>query len=312
MASFLGRRETGKWDGGYHKSRKHKTSHDFTNYSNYTANSKSRYFHINSNSYGSGAYNGPLLEVDVENYYYAFGASVYTTTLSYNNRTGSGHMGIRQYDADGNTAYYYMCGDYGATTLTRAASPGDTTIYIANGSGWYEGTSTGNCYAVFFPATDPKYSTPYYYSRRTQRYVNDGNAVTDIGGGEWSVTLTGGLPNWGYALPVGTPVGNGRGNNANWYIITGNTNYDNLNKWRTFISQPRKGYRYDGAAGGGGGFINGIKYVRFLHLRNYAYRLETAGNSARYYITNVFAIRRPNGTSLPTSLFQRGLPGPFY
>lgn len=312
MAGFTGRRETGQWNGGWSKSRKYRTGHLFTNYSNHTPDTSRRYFTVGSGSYGSGAYNCPLLEVDVQNYYYTFGASVYTHTLSYNNRTGSGHMGIRQYDADGNTAYYYMCGDYGKTTLTRAASPGDTTIYIASGSGWYEGTSAGNCYATFFPATDPKYSTPYYYSRRTQRYVNDGNAVTDIGGGEWSVTLTGGLPNWGHALPVGTPVGNGRGSNANWYIVTGNTNFNNLNKWRTFRSTARKGYRYDGAAGGGGGFINGIKYVRFLHLRNYTYRSEQAGAAAQYYITNIMAIRRPDGVQPSVELFQRGLPGPFY
>ena len=308
MSATSGRYETGRFKGGYVLSRKYKTGHAFTDYSDTLGpNNKKRYFNVSNNVYGSGAYSGPLLEVDVENYWYTFAASTYTYQLSYNNRTASGHMGLRQYDAQGYTAYYYMCGGYGNTTLSRAASAGDTTIYITNGSGWYDGTTAGNCYATFYPAADSLYSTPYFYSRRSVRYANTGTAVTDIGGGEWSVTLSSGLPNWGYSLPAGTPISNGRGNNANWYIITGNTNHNNLNTWRTFRSSPYTKYRFNG-----GSFINGITHVRFLHLRNYTYRIETAGAAAKYYVANIAAVRRKTNEVLPVSLFQRGLDGPFY
>lgn len=310
MVAYIKRRETGKWDGGYVKAVKRQTDHDFTNYTNKivvtpTTKANRRYFDINSNVYGSGAYNGPRLEVDVEKYYYTFGASTYTYQLSYNNRTASGHMGIRQYDQWGNLAYFYMCGDYGPTTLSRQANPGDTTIYISNNSGWYTGTSTNSDLAVFFPASHPNYSTPYFYSRLVARY--QGPTLAATGSGDYSMTLDNPLPNWGYSLPAGTPIGNGRGTNSNWYIITGNTDHDNLNKWRTFKSSVYHEFRYNG-----GSFINGVKYVSFLHLRNYRYRSEQAGDSARYYIANIMAIARPKNRTLPTRLFQRGLPGPFY
>ena len=308
MSAIIHRDETGLFDGGYVKSRRKKTGHLFTNYSN-TVSGRKRYFNIGSNVYGSGAYNGPLMAVEPDKYYYTFGASVYTYALSYNNRHGSGHMGIRQYDAQGSLAYYYMNGHYGRTTLTRAASPGDTSIYVADASGWYSGTSNSNNFATFFPASHPNYSTPYYYSRFATRYnrTSDGTPYTNLGGGEWQVNLQGSVPSWGYSLPVGTPVGNGRGSNSNSYVVTSNTDYNNFEKWRTFKSGVRHGYSYDG-----GNFINGIKFVRFLHLRNYRYRSETAGDSARYYITNIMAFERPNNNVLPTRLFQRGLPGPFY
>jgi len=309
MSSIIHNEDTGLFTGGYVKTKRRLNSvGSFTNYSNYKTG-KRRYFHMNSNSYGSGAYNSPMMAVEPSKYYYTFGCSVFTHTLSYNNRAGSGHMGIRQYDAQGSTAYYYMCGHYGRTTLTRAASAGDTSIYVADASGWYSGTSNSNNFATFFPASHPNYSTPYYYSRLAVRYnrTSDGTPYTNLGGGEYQVNLQGTLPNWGYSLPIGTPVGNGRGSNANSYIITGNTDFNNLNKWRTFKSAVRHGYLYDG-----GNFINGIINVRFLHLRNYRYRSEKAGDAARYYLANIMGIRRPNNNVLPTSLFQRGLPGPFY
>ena len=308
MSGFAGRRELGEFDGGSVRSKVNQTGHEFTNYSDVITNGV-RYFDVNTNVYGSGAYNGPRIRVFPEKWYYTFAASTYTYQLSYNNRTASGHMGIRQYDAQGNLAYYYMNGHYGRTTLTRAASPGDTAIYVADASGWYSGTSNSNNFATFFPASHPDYSTAYYYSRLATRYnrTTDGTPYTNLGGGEWQVNLQGSLPNWGYSLPVGTPVGNGRGSNANSYVTTGNTNHDNLNQWRTFKSSPRHEYQYNG-----GNFINGITHVSFLHLRNYTYRSETAGNSARYYIANIKAIRRKTDRVLPNRLFQRGLTGNFY
>jgi len=309
MGGYSGKRKLGLWEGGTaDPALRNEVDHEFTNYGEHLTSTGLRYFDVNTNVYGSTAANSPKVEIK-DGFYYTFGASVYTYALSYNNRTGSGHMGIRQYDKDDNLVYYYMNGHYGRTTLTRSASPGDTKIYVASASGWYSGTSTNSNLAVFFPPDHPTYSTPYWYSRLSARYnlTTQGTPYTDIGGGEWEVNLTGSIPDWGYSLPVGTPVGNGRGTNANSYIITGNTNYNNFETWRTFQSGAKFGRSFDG-----GHFINGAKYARFLHLRNYTYRGESAGNSARYYIANIFALRRPTNRVLPTKLFQRKLPGPFY
>mgnify|MGYP003654277491 CR=1 FL=1 len=300
MAGHSGRKETGLWNSGYVGSKK---AAEFTDYAVTIADTK-RYFDINANTYGTGSYSGPLLEIDTSKYW-QFGASTYTYQLSYNNRTASGHMGIRQYDSQGNLSYYYMCGDYGPTTLSRQANAGDTTIYLTSNSDWYTGTSTGSDLAVFFPAAHPLYSTPYYYSRLTARY--DGTSFVLTAQGDYSVNLDAGLPNWGYSLPAGTPIGNGRGTNANVYNINSGTNHDNFEKWRTFKSSVYHGDRFDG-----GDFINDTRYVTFLHLRNYTYRTETAGDSARYYIANIFAVRCKNGIAKPLALFQRELPGPFY
>jgi hypothetical protein len=300
MAAYSGRKETGLWDGGFVTSKK---AAEFNDYAVTTVNTK-RYFNVNTNRYGYTAANSPLLEIDTSKHW-QFGASTYTYQLSYNNRTASGHMGIRQYDSRGNLSYYYMCGNFGPTTLSRQANPGDTTIYLTNNSGWYTGTSAGSDLAVFFPASHPYYSRPYYYSRLVARY--DGPSFSLTAHGDYSVNLDAGLPNWGYSLPAGTPIGNGRGTNANLYNITSNTNYDNFQKWRTFTSSVYHGERIDG-----GNFINDTRYVRFLHLVNYTYRTETAGDSARYYIANIMAVRCKNGIARPTKLFQRKLPGPFY
>jgi hypothetical protein len=308
MGLRYNRAEVGLWDGGSVE------NFDTSTFDNYGLKTKQegrrtkRFGHVNSNVYGSGAYNGPLIEIDTSEYY-QFGASTYTTQLSYNNRTASGHMGIRHYDVNGSTIYTYMSGGTGNTTLTRAASPGDTSIYVADASGWYSGTSTSNNFATFFPASHSLYGTPHYYSRFYTRYntTTDGTPYTNLGGGEYQVNLQGTLPDWGYSLPVGTPVSNGRGTNANWYGITGNTNHNNLNKWRTFVSSP-----ITGEQAYGGTFRSGTKYVRFLHLRNYTYRAETAGDSARYYIANIFAFKCRGNNAWPTRLFQRGLTGEFY
>lgn len=309
MGGYSGKRKLGLWEGGtVDPALRNEEGHAFTNYGEYLTSTGLRYFDVNTNVYGSTASNSPKVEIK-DGFYYTFGASVYTYALSYNNRTGSGHMGIRQYDEDGNLLRYYNNGHYGRTTLTRAANPGDTKIYVASASGWYSGTSNSNSYATFFPSSHPTYNTPYWYSRFVKSYnrTTDGTPYTDIGGGEWEINLRGTLPDWGYSLPIGTPVGNGRGSNPNSYIITGNTNYNNFEKWRTLKSSPRFGRQYDG-----GNFINATKHVRFLHLRNYTYRGERDGDSARYYIANIFALRRPTNRVLPTRLFQRKLPGPFY
>ena len=304
MALIHNRRELGLFGGGPESL---DVENDFVDFDAYATRTGKRRGLI-ENVYGSGAYQGPRIRVYPNDFWYTFSGSTYTLELSYNNRTASGHMGIRQYDSSGNIIRGYNNGGTGNTTLSRAASPGDTVIYVADASAWYTGTSSNSAYATFFPSDgDMGPTEPYYYSRYVKAYDSTGSQISQTGQGDWEVQISGTLPDWGFSYSVGTLVSNGRGSNSNSYIITGNTNHNNLGKWRTFKSTPRHGERING-----GDFYNGVVKVSFLHLRNYTYRSESAGDSAKYLIGNILALRRPDNRTIPLKVLQKGLEGEFY
>jgi hypothetical protein len=250
-----------------------------------------------TNKYGSGWYGGFRTPIDPANKAYQFSASVKTIEKSYNSRNGSGHMGIRMYDKWNNVVYGYMSPRYGQTTLSRAITPGDTEIYIVSGSGWSTSSSTSNTRVTFNPPTHPDYSTAWDYTRLTRTYT--GSTLTNLGGGEWKVTLTAAVPDWGYALPIGTPVANSRGTNSNTYCITGNSDYG-FGIWKTYTSGVMSGYMNTG-----GSFRCGTVSVAFLNLRNYKYRSEKSGNCAKYLIDNIMMVECPGGVARPSEIFKR-------
>jgi hypothetical protein len=119
--------------------------------------------------------------------------------------------------------------------LTRAATPGDSYIYVDDASGfesdtpWYEGFR----HLAFFPA-----GSAYPWSGRYSQYGYDSSVgrsgatyfkdATDLGGGEWRLTLCDKdevaktLPDYlggSQPLPIGTPVLNAHKTGTYNYVI---------------------------------------------------------------------------------------------
>lgn len=257
-------------------------------------------FFVGDNVYGSGAIGSQYIPVDTSKVY-QLAYSIKTITQSYNSRNGSGHIGYATYDENKNFIELRNCKGAGDTTLTRAASPGDTTIYVANASGFSVSTTSHQRGFMLFGGDYP-------YSEGYTRYwvPNDAyptNGLTDLGGGEWSITLNSGLPTWSAALdangdyPIGTYISNGRAGGTYNYAM-GNPVYPQT--WTTYSAICTGTTRGSGAA-----FRHGTKFIKFMNLRNYNYRSEQAGDSARYVIDNLFFGEIPSvNHALPTSFLQ--------
>ena len=265
----------------------------------YLSNGRSLYM-SNVNARGSGTLGDQFIPVDTSKVY-QLAYSVKTITQSYNNRNGSGHLGYATYDENKNFIELRNCKGIGDTQLTRAASPGDTTIYVASASGW--STSTTNhqrCLMLF--GGDYPYSEGYTrYWVPNNAYAT--NALTDLGGGEWSITLNSGLPTWSAALdgngdyPIGTYLSNGRAGGSYNYAM-GAPVYPQT--WTTYSAVCTGEGRSSEAQ-----FRYGTKFIKFLNLRNYNYRTENAGNAALYVMDNLFFGEIPSTSdTLPTSFLQ--------
>jgi hypothetical protein len=293
MAAHTGRKQFGLFDNGCFQKR---TNTNFEVYNIYTqdAISNSVCGVVDYNTYGSGFYSNYRVPIDPSKSY-QFAVSVRTIQRSYNDRLGSGHLGIRMWDKDNNLLRYGTIQNSSSaptSQLTREAFPGDTVLYINEP---WSGTHSQS-WVSFYPASHPDYSTPYYTTQFSVQY--DDTSYTDIGGGEYTVTLNSGLPNWGYALPAETPILQRLGYvNPNIYNL-GAPNYPET--WTTYITTVVSGENFDG-----GFFRNGTRYVSFLNLRNYNFRNETDGNSARYLIDNILCVECPNGVAWPNELFKR-------
>jgi len=255
---------------------------------------------VGNNVYGSGALGSQYIPVDTSKVY-QLAYSVKTITQSYNNRNGSGHLGFASYDENKTFIDLRHCKGLGDTQLTRAATPGDTTIYVSSGSGWSNSTTTHQRGLMLFGGIYP-YSGGYTrYSITSNAYVTDG--ITDIGGGEWAISLVNGLPSWAAALdgtgkyPIGTYVANGRAGGTYNYAM-GAPIYPQT--WTTYSAIISGESRNSGVP-----FRYGTKFIRFLNLRNYNYRSEQAGDSAKYVMDNLFFGEIPSvNDPLPTSFLQ--------
>ena len=290
MGAVAGRRKLGLFESGRAQN---PTDSDWTNVYSYYTNDKlsgDGCWGMVTNIYGSTAICGDYIPVDPENKHYVLTASVKTIATNYLGNNGSGHMGFAGYDADLNFIGHHQAFTYTNTntTLTRAASPGDTSIYIGRGD-WYVG-GTGHRRSInFYPAGSP-YPTVGGYSRfnlYNNAYSTDG--ITQISGSEWRVDLNIAIPNWGYSLPIGTPLGRTQAGGSYNYAL-GAPIYPT--EWTTYTSGVMHGY-VNGAESSGASFRDGTKFIRWLNLRNYNYRTQNQGDSANYLLDNIQLLELP-------------------
>jgi hypothetical protein len=219
---------------------------------------------------GGSGYQSNRIPVDTsKSYQQVIYAKTITPGTSGNN--AGGHIGFACYDENDSFIDLRHLKGLGDTTLTRAASPGDTTIYVANASGWSLSTSSHQRGYMLFGGIYP-------FSAGYSRYAVTNNAysttsITNIGGGEYSISLTSGLPTWTDALtngsyPIGTYLSNGRAGGSYNYALGAPTYGTDWTRYATpvFTGESRNsGYP----------FRYGTKYIRFLILRNYNRRTES-------------------------------------
>jgi hypothetical protein len=317
MAAFSGRRQFGFFENGQAELG---SDAQFTTYNHTNEDSLSGdgCFIVDYDTYGSTMIGNERIEVNTSDYY-QFSVSVKTKTNNYLGNPGSGHLGFSCYDKNDAFIDLRNCGDIGNTTLSRPASPGDSIIYFTSADGWYTGADVTNNVAyfrqiLFFPATHPDYNIPWQYTRFNNRSYY---RMEQTGAGDWAVYLdsnTGSqtntytaatLPDYGYALPTGTPVSRGVAGGTYNYAL-GDPNYPST--WTTYTTPPFTGENRNSSYP----FRYGTKYIRFLNLLNYNYRSQTGGNSARYYIDNIMLIKlQPpvpgsgnNFTPISSTIFQ--------
>ena len=227
---------------------------------------------------------GGYVEVDTSKTYQML---CYAKTISRGSsgNLAGGHIGFSCYDKNKSRIDLRNCGGVGNTTLSRAASPGDSIIYLTGSSGWYTGSDVTNYRAYyrilqFFPASHPDYSTAYEYTRFNNRayyrmeqtaqgdyalYI-DGNIGSQTNYGSSAAST---LPDYGYSLPAGTPVSRGHAGSTYNYAL-GNPNYPE-GVFTRYATVPFTGE----ARSSNTPFRYGTKFVRFLILRNYNRRTET-------------------------------------
>lgn len=219
---------------------------------------------------GSGYQSADFIEVDTSKSYQMI---LYAKTFSRGSsgNLAGGHIGFSCYDKNYNFIDLRNCGDIGNTTLSRAASPGDSTIYLTSADGWYQGSDvTNHTYyfrqILFFPSSHPDYGVAHKYTRfNGMRY----SALTQTGQGDWAMTLENGtLPNYGYSLPVGTPISRGVAGGSYNYAL-GAPNYSET--WTKHSTPVFTGENRNSSYP----FRYSTKYVKFLILRNYNRRSES-------------------------------------
>lgn len=238
----------------------------------------------------TGSYEGSYCFYDIGNSQYLGSVYIPVNTSdtyllsSYQKSMGSilsrTYSGFACYDEDFNFIDLRNCGGYGNTTLAAPVNNGDTTITLTDGSGW-QATAAAEYYKIilFFPATDPKYYTPWAYSR-----FGYGNPTIRYGtrSGNTLYLSTDGVNNnmtWSYGtLPAGTPVSNGVAGGTYNYAMTGFTEIPNVwTKYSTTVTGEN--------VSSGNIFRFGTKYITWMILANYGQTI----NSILYYDNVVFA-----------------------
>lgn len=200
-------------------------------------------------------------------------AAIYMRTISVGSsgNLAGGHIGFACYDENKSFIDLRFLKGIGDTQLTRAASPGDTTIYVADASGWYNG-STGYFRGLMLFGGQYPYSEGYTRYSVTSNGYNE-NGMTNLGNGEWSVTLPNGLGTYSDVLvngsyPIGTYLSNGRAGGTYNYAF-GAPNYPLT--WTKYDTGNFTGANRNS----GTPFRYGTKFIRFMILRNYNRRSES-------------------------------------
>lgn len=294
MAIIYNRRTTGLYTNG---AAQLGDNTNFTGYS-YTTEDKlsgNGCFKMDANVAGSTFVASEYIPVDTsKNYQFAVSAKgVSQGNLGFE---PGGHLGFACYNENFSFLGLRAQKGIGNTTLTRATSANDTSIYIADGSAWYEGTVSSFAWVNFYTSTSE--FNVGYSTLSSRAYQLTGTAVTDIGGGEWRVDLTAGLPA-SYAFPAGTNVSNGRDGGSYNYCHS-NPYHNVASGWQTYVTPVFTGESRNSSYP----FRYGTKYIRFLNLRNYNSRNSGETTRPVYLIDNIIVVERPNGIALPNSFFS--------
>jgi len=234
---------------------------------------------------GSTYLGSQFLEVDTSKTYQMITYAKTITRGSTNNDLAGGHIGFACYDKNKTFVDLRNCGGLGNTTLSRAASPGDSIIYLTSNSGWYTGADVTNQRAyfrllLFYPSTHPDYSTAHQYTRLNNRayyrmeQTAQGDYAVYIDGNTGSQTNYGSsaastLPDYGYSLPAGTPVSRGAAGGTFNYAL-GAPNYPE-GTWTRYATAPFTGENRNS----GTPLRYATKYIKFMILRNYNNRTDS-------------------------------------
>jgi len=217
-----------------------------------------------------GTYVSNRIPVDTsKSYQQVIYAKTITPGSSGNN--AGGHIGFACYDENDNFIDLRHLKGIGDTQLTRTATPGDTTIYVADASEWYNG-SIGYFRGLMLFGGQYPYSEGYTRYAVTSNGYNE-NGMTNLGNGEWSVTLPNGLGTYSDVLvngsyPIGTYVSNGRAGGSYNYALGAPTYPTSWTRYATPV--------FTGISRNSGyPFRYGTKFIRFLILRNYNRRTES-------------------------------------
>lgn len=290
MVALAGRRQFGLYTNGQGQYG-NDTNFSYYNYTTDDCLSGDGCFVMdNVNNRGGTMQGDEYIAVDPANYSYVASVSVKTKTTNYLGNLGSGHLGFACYDENKNFISHQQAFSTSNTTLSRAANPGDTKIYIANADAsmvTYMNHATSHYRSLNFYFAGSPYPTVGGYTRYNMYAKVVQNSITQTGSGDWEITFTTGLPNWGYSYAVGTPVGRAFAGGSYNYAF-GSPNYPTT--WTTYTTPIMTGYT-TGSASSGADFRDGTKYIRFLNLVNYNYRTQTAGDAATYYIDNIMFYR---------------------
>lgn len=308
MAIIYNRKTTGLFDNGCIQDG---TNKNFTTYSSYSLDSLSGSHSIGvlSNAYGWSALGDQFIKVDTSKTY-QLGISVKTIQNNYLGNPGSGHLGFACYDQFYNFIDLRNCGGIGNTTLSRDLNPGDPYAYITNSANWFVGADVTNNAAAFrnfilFPSTHPYYGQPWKYTRiGFGEYDIHYKSLVQTASGDWQAKLCNSsnvdinMPNTGYSTPAGTPVSRGEAGGTYNYAL-GNPDYPST--WTTYVTPSFTGESRNDTYP----FRYSTKYIKFMNLRNYNYRTQTSGDSARYLLDNIILIECPGGKAIDNSFFSR-------
>ncbi len=285
MAALTGRRQFGLYTNGQAQYGDN-TNFGFYSYTNEDSLSGDGCFLMNNvNARGSGVVASEYVPVDPANNSYVASVSVKTKTTNYLGNNGSGHIGFACYDVNKSFISHHQAYSQYNTTLTRAASPGDTRIYIGRGDWYDDGTAHARSMSFYWPGSP--YPTVGGYSLYNMYAKIVQNSIVATGSGDFQVDFTTGLPNWGHTFAVGTACGRNQSGGSYNYAF-GAPIYPAT--WTTYTTPVMTGYVIGGASSGAN-FRDGTKYIRFLNLVNYNYRTQSGGDAATYYLDNIMFYR---------------------
>jgi hypothetical protein len=243
----------------------------------------------------SGWQGSEYIEVDTSKYYYHSVTAKTSARSGTTNQLSGGHLGFACYDKNYSFIDLRNCGDVSNAYLTRPANPGDSSIFVdrawfLDGATYvYEQQRAYFRQILFYPPTHPDYGQPHRYTRLNNRSVW---SITQTAQGDYEYKLSSynssgylytasTLPDYGYALPAGTPISRGVAGGTYNYCH-GAPNYPDT-EWGTYTTSPFTGENRNS----GTPFRYGTKYIRFLNLANYNVRSDSGRPRPQFMLDNI-------------------------